>query len=79
MGLIPLREIQQASNSLDLWKLANNNGFKPISYSQISTFHQCNHKWKRMYIDREKEDKGSIHIIFGNAMHTVVQKYIKTM
>jgi len=79
MGLIPNNEIQRANNSLDLWIVADRHGFKSISYSQISLFHQCPYKWKRSYIDRDKDDKGSIHLVFGSAMHTVIQKYITTM
>ena len=79
MSLIPLQEIQKANNSLDLWILADRSGFKPISYSQISLFHQCNYKWKRSYIDKDKDDKGSIHFVFGNSMHTIIQQYITTM
>lgn len=71
--------IKEAKNSLDLWKIANDNGYSAISYTQISLFHQCPYKWKRVYIDKDKDDKGSIHLIFGSAMHTVLQEYLTKM
>ena len=77
--MIKIQEIQKAKNSLDLWKLANNNGYTTISSSQIKTWQQCPYKWKKIYIDKEKDDKKSIELVFGSAMHTVLQEYVKTM
>lgn len=50
-----------------------------ISYSQMSTFYQCPHKWKTRYIDKIKDDKKTIHLIFGIALHETVQIYLYTL
>ena len=51
-------------------------GQKHISYSQMSMFLSCPHKWKLKYIDKEKFDTYSIHLPFGSAFHTTIQKYV---
>lgn len=50
-----------------------------ISYSQISTYHQCPHKWKLMYVDKVGKFEHNIHSTFGTAMHESVQGYLKLM
>ena len=50
-----------------------------ISYSQLSMFSECPHKWKLNYIDRLRVSEPSIHLLFGTAMHEVIQKYLNVM
>jgi len=50
-----------------------------VSFSQFSLWNQCPHKWKLTYVDKIKEDKPSIHLIFGSAMHYVVQIYLTAL
>lgn len=50
-----------------------------ISYTQFSTFQKCALRWKLKYIDKIKDDKPSIHTVFGNAMHNVIQHYYQTL
>ena len=51
---------------------------KIVSYSQFSTWKQCPHKWKLQNVDKLKNPP-SIHLIFGTAIHTVLQHYLKIM
>lgn len=50
-----------------------------ISYSQISLFNKCQHAWKLQYIDKIKIPSLSIHMIFGTAMHRVIQTYLESL
>ena len=50
-----------------------------ISYSQLSMFSECPHKWKLNYIDKLRVSEPSIHLLFGTAMHEVIQKYLNVM
>jgi hypothetical protein len=52
---------------------------KHISYSQLSTYAHCPWKWKLNYIDKVSVPDQSIHLVFGKAMHTVIQAYLETM
>ena len=45
---------------------------KRISYTQVSMFTQCPHRWKTNYVDKVSKREGSIHLIFGTAMHEVL-------
>ncbi len=54
-------------------------GKKMISNSQIKTYTQCNHKWKTMYIDGNKEYQQSIFFTFGTAMHETIQHFLTVM
>jgi hypothetical protein len=49
---------------------------KSLSHSQFSAYNECNLKWKLRYIDKLSLGSGSIHTIFGSAMHTVIQSYL---
>ena len=51
---------------------------KVVSYSQFSTWKQCPHKWKLQSVDKLKSPPG-IELIFGKAMHTALQHYLKIM
>jgi len=50
-----------------------------ISYSQFSTYVKCPYKWKLNYIDGYRDGGGSIHTLFGSAMHTVIQTWLHTL
>ena len=51
---------------------------KIVSYSQFSTWKQCPHKWKLQNVDKLKNPP-SIYLIFGTAIHTALQHYLKVM
>ena len=50
-----------------------------ISYSQLSMFSDCPHRWKLNYIDKLSVSEPSIHLLFGTAMHEVLQSYLEIM
>jgi len=50
-----------------------------ISYSQLSMFSECPKRWKLNYIDKKRISEPSIHLLFGSAMHEVIQKYLDVM
>ena len=51
---------------------------KIVSYSQFSTWKQCPHKWKLQNVDKLKQPP-NMHLVFGNAVHTTIQHYLKIM
>jgi hypothetical protein len=50
-----------------------------ISYSQLSMFSECPLRWKLNYIDKLKVSEPSIHLLFGTAMHEVIQTWLEVM
>ena len=50
-----------------------------ISYSQLSMYGDCPLRWKLNYIDRLSIFESNIHLLFGTAMHEVIQKYLEVM
>ena len=50
-----------------------------ISYSQLSMFSECPQRWKLNYVDRLSIRESNIHLIFGTAMHEVLQEYLELM
>ena len=50
-----------------------------ISYSQISMYNDCPLRWKLRYVDKISVSESNIHLIFGTAMHEVLQKYLEVM
>ena len=52
---------------------------KRISYSQISLFNECPQHWKLRYVDKISKTESNIHLIFGTAMHEVLQTYLEVM
>lgn len=50
-----------------------------ISYSQLSMFSECPKRWKLNYIDKHRISEPSVHLLFGTAMHEVIQKYLNVM
>ena len=49
---------------------------KNVSYSQMSIYRQCAHRWKLQYKDKIKRFTSSIHTVFGTAIHEVMQHYL---
>ena len=50
-----------------------------ISYSQLSMYGDCPLRWKLNYVDGLSESEPSIHLLFGTAMHEVIQQYLEIM
>ena len=50
-----------------------------ISYSQLSMYNECPLRWKLNYVDKLRIFESSIHLIFGTAMHEVLQTYLEIM
>ena len=50
-----------------------------ISYSQLSMFSECPKHWKLKYIDDLAMQEPSIHLLFGTAMHEVIQTWLEVM
>ena len=50
-----------------------------ISYSQLSMFSECPYRWKLNYVDDLRISESNIYLIFGTAMHEVLQKYLEVM
>ena len=51
---------------------------KNISYTQLSAWMECPHRWKQMYVDKIKQPP-SIYLSFGTAMHETLQEYMELM
>ena len=49
---------------------------KNISYSQIMKYHNCPNDWYLSYVKKYSTYEENIHLIFGSAMHTVLQLYL---
>ena len=52
---------------------------KHVSYSQMSIYKQCPHRWKLQYKDKIKRFTSSIHTVFGTAIHETLQDYLQVM
>ena len=52
---------------------------KRISYSQLSMFSECPERWKLNYVDKLRVFESNIYLIFGTAMHEVLQEYLEVM
>lgn len=52
---------------------------KNISYSQLSMYRSCPHKWALQYKDGHKLFSSTIHTVFGTALHHVIQHYLDVM
>ncbi len=50
-----------------------------ISYSQISMYNDCPLRWKLNYVDDLRIFESNIYLIFGTAMHEVLQTYLEIM
>jgi hypothetical protein len=50
-----------------------------ISFTQYQSYSKCPRSWKIKYIDKIRTEEPSIHMVFGNAMHTVIQTWLKVL
>ena len=50
-----------------------------ISYSQLSMYNDCPFRWKLNYVDDLRISESNIHLIFGTAMHEVIQTWLEVM
>ena len=50
-----------------------------ISYSQLSMYNDCPLRWKLNYVDDLRISESNIHLIFGTAMHEVIQTWLEIM
>ena len=49
---------------------------KNISYSQLTMYKQCPHRWKLQYKDKINQREPNIYMIFGIAIHETIQEYL---
>lgn len=47
-----------------------------ISYSQYTMYANCPHRWKLTYKDGFREDVPNLYLVFGTAMHEVLQEWL---
>lgn len=52
---------------------------KSISFSQASIYNSCPKQWDFIYKKKKIKKEDNIHSIFGNAIHTTIQNYLKVM
>jgi hypothetical protein len=52
---------------------------KNISYSQLSIYSSCPHRWGLRYRDGYKVFEPSIHAVFGTALHVTLQEYLTVL
>jgi hypothetical protein len=52
---------------------------KNISYSQLSLYRGCPHRWSLQYKDGYKVFTSTIHTVFGTALHVAIQHYLDVM
>jgi hypothetical protein len=52
---------------------------KNISFSQLSMYSGCPHRWSLQYKDGNKLFSSTIHTVFGTAIHHVLQHYLDVM
>ena len=64
------------NKSLELSVQIRKSGKKSISYSQYNIYKSCPKRWKLCYIDKNKIFEPSIYLIFGTAIHEVIQEYL---
>jgi len=50
-----------------------------VSYSQYTMYANCPHQWKLNYMDGFRTFDPSIHLVFGTAMHEVLQEWLYTL
>lgn len=53
--------------------------FKTISHSQFTVYNTCNYQWYLRYTQKVKLFTGTIHTVFGTAMHETLQEFMKVM
>lgn len=48
-----------------------------ISHSQFEMYQKCPHRWYMRYVKKEIRESPTIHLVFGTAMHEVLQEYLR--
>jgi hypothetical protein len=61
------------------FKLEQVTGSYNLSYSQLSTYLTCEHKWYLQYVEKLSSYSPSIHTVFGTALHETVQTWLTTL
>ena len=56
-----------------------NKNMARVSYSQYGMYSSCQQQYKLNYIDKLGISNANIHLIFGSAMHEVVQHFLDVM
>jgi len=69
----------QLKTPLDYAIAAKKMGKKTISYSQLGTYANCPLSWKLQRIDGHKRFEPNMFLVFGTAMHEVLQEYLDIM
>lgn len=54
-------------------------GDRQISFSQYGKYFKCPKSWALNYIDKIREPNESIHVAFGQAMHSTIQEWLLIM
>lgn len=54
-------------------------GDRIISYSQYSKYFACPKSWELNYIHKHREPSESIDLVFGQAMHSTLQQWLKVL
>ena len=52
---------------------------KHISYSQLNSFATCQKQWYLQYVKKLAPYEGSIHAMFGTAMHETIQTWLEVL
>ena len=52
---------------------------KSFSYSQLSTYHTCPHRWYLDKVEKHQVYEPSIHTVFGTALHETIQKWLDVL
>lgn len=52
---------------------------KAVSYSQYSTYTNCQYQWYLMYIKKHQVYTHSIYTIYGTSVHETLQEYLRLM
>lgn len=47
-----------------------------MSYSELSNYLECPHRWSLMYVKDHREYKPNLYTVFGSAIHTCLQDYM---
>lgn len=54
-------------------------GAKSVSFSQLSLYVTCPHRWYRAYVKKEAPYSPSIHTVFGTALHETMQTWLEIL
>lgn len=49
---------------------------KIVSYTQYSMYEKCPRQWELSYIHKLAPKSQSIHLVYGNALHSVIQEWL---